>query len=121
MERRDIFWGAWETLKQFDVFVSVPHGAVLPDEWEGTVKLNFGAKLPTPIKDLKFDETGLYATMLFKGEDFECFIPPEAIAGICTSDYMVSWPIVAKSNKPEPEAKADTVEARAKKAGLRLL
>jgi hypothetical protein len=114
MNRRETFWKAWSDFDKFDIFVSVPHGAVMPKGFEGNQVLTFGRNLPKPIQDLKWDdEDGLRATLSFNGEEFDFHAPIESIQGICTTEYMVSWPIKM--------AVAPTVEARANKAGLRIV
>ena len=120
MDKREIFWNAWASQRQFDVMVSVQHGAKLPKGLEGLIKLTFGASLTKPIEDLKWhDGEGLQATLSFGGEKFECWLPIGAIAAITMDKWMVSWEL--KAIEAEKTAVNGSVTERAAKAGLRVV
>jgi hypothetical protein len=65
-------------------------GVVVPDHLKDNphVALQYGRGMPKPIRDLRFDERGISATLTFKGEPSATYVPWGAVYGIGVGDRI---------------------------------
>ena len=109
MNKVDVHTQAAATGAPYRLGVSVAHGAVLPDEFDGLVVREFGATLQRPVVP-HVDVDGLSATMSFNMTPFQCYLPWACVHAIASTQWQVSWALGESAEKPE-----------ASKPGLRLV
>jgi len=67
--------------------LKLPPGLLYP------VMLEYGFAMPNPIRDLRWTEEGIYATLSFDRTPFETFVPWSSVISIGPkgADFIVSW------------------------------
>lgn len=90
MNRREVFEVAWRDNDAFFLIVSVPHGAVLPEDLTGDIKLDFGRAFPIPMNSALTPDA-LTVELSFNRTPFLCEIPWGSVRAIVTPDWVVSW------------------------------
>lgn len=104
MNKREVLTEAWVDVPGFQIAVSVPHGAVLPEHLDDDVILDLGKGLPVKM-DVVMDDDGFEVELSFNRSPFLCVVPWCALRAVITPFWHVVWmleapELVAKKHHP---------------------